>query len=93
MVRCLDCNKEMLDHKTTTCEPNAIKIKGEIYLRNTEYYDINERCHDCGIQNKMGNIHHLGCDMEACPKCSGQLISCGCLSDDEYELVNVKYPI
>lgn len=36
-------------------------------------------CHDCGI--KEGNIHHFGCDMEGCPFCGGQLISCGCCYD------------
>jgi hypothetical protein len=34
-------------------------------------------CHDCGIVD--GLLHAFGCDMERCPRCFGQLISCGCL--------------
>ena len=30
----------------------------------------------CGV--KEGELHELGCDMEICPFCSEQLISCGC---------------
>jgi len=33
-------------------------------------------CHDCGA--KEGQLHELGCDMERCPFCGGQLISCSC---------------
>ena len=33
-------------------------------------------CHDCGV--KEGQIHELGCDMERCPFCSHQLLSCDC---------------
>ena len=42
-------------------------------------------CHDCGA--KEGEIHHLGCDMERCPFCGGQLIGCGC----EYRLLGYDY--
>jgi hypothetical protein len=31
----------------------------------------------------VGGFHHPGCDTEECPKCHGQLISCGCLDDSE----------
>lgn len=40
-----------------------------------------ETCHDCGA--KEGQLHHLGCDMERCPKCGHQLISCGCFFLDD----------
>jgi len=33
-------------------------------------------CHDCGV--KEGEIHQRGCDMEKCPFCGGQLITCSC---------------
>lgn len=37
---------------------------------------MNDTCHDCGA--KEGEIHQRGCDMEKCPFCGGQLISCNC---------------
>jgi len=35
-----------------------------------------EDCHDCGVP-KSG-YHHPGCDVEQCPRCFWQLISCSC---------------
>ena len=40
-------------------------------------------CHDCGAVE--GQYHHFGCDMERCPFCGRQLISCHCC----YELLGV----
>jgi len=34
------------------------------------------KCHDCGARE--GEYHQPGCDMETCPFCCGQLISCDC---------------
>ena len=78
MVKCEDCKKEMRDSKVESCTHQGIQIDNKIYARNTTYYDVNERCHDCGILNKPGNIHHISCDIERCPKCNGQLILCDC---------------
>lgn len=35
-----------------------------------------QTCHDCGV--KEGQFHRPGCDMERCPFCHGQLMSCDC---------------
>ncbi len=37
---------------------------------------MNKICHDCHA--KEGEYHLPGCDMERCPFCGGQLISCNC---------------
>ena len=36
-------------------------------------------CGECDVQE--GEYHEPGCDMERCPHCKGQLISCGCCYD------------
>jgi hypothetical protein len=33
-------------------------------------------CNGCGACR--GEVHHVGCDQEECPKCRGQLVSCAC---------------
>lgn len=41
-------------------------------------------CHDCAA--KPGALHSPGCDVERCPRCGRQIISCGCgtwLKDQE----------
>ena len=81
-VKCQDCGQEM--NEARSCTFRNIKIDGEIYKRDTDYYDVNDRCHDCNIVNGNGNIHHFGCDIERCPKCGEQIISCDC---DKQELI------
>lgn len=46
---------------------------------------VSERspCGDCGAVK--GQYHCNGCDIEECPRCHGQLLSCDCLTDEDIE--------
>ena len=86
MAICRFCGNDM--SKADGCVKIPVKIGGKDmdpikYGDEKEEADTPERCHDCNAQK--GHFHHPGCDMERCPKCGGQLISCGCMDDeDEY---------
>ena len=32
---------------------------------------------------RPGGFHHPGCDLQRCPLCYGQLLSCGCVFDED----------
>jgi hypothetical protein len=38
-------------------------------------------CGDCGVG--AGGTHHLGCDLEECPRCHQQFFSCMCRDADD----------
>lgn len=40
-----------------------------------------QRCGDCGVQ--PGGHHHPGCDVQRCPVCGRQMITCGCRFDED----------
>lgn len=57
----------------------------EQFKKNNSKVEYNNRaCHDCGTP--FGEVHHLGCDMEECPKCGGQYFICDCHSIEKEEL-------
>jgi hypothetical protein len=88
MAVCEWCDRDMLDPATETCGSQFVEFPDGRAMRPVMWdgkhgSGPDGRCHDCGI--KVGGIHHPGCDVEECPRCGGQLISCGCLDDDEEE--------
>lgn len=87
MAICTYCHLNMSDDSTITCVgtttveyPDGTELPSIPY--DPDYGDAEQRCHDCNILR--GGFHHPGCDMERCPRCGGrQLISCGCLDENE----------
>jgi hypothetical protein len=79
VATCMDCDQEMLTAQG--CTVSQLTIGGAQYARNRCTRDrcFRGRCGDCGAAR--GGFHHLGCDLEPCPRCGRQLISCGCWTD------------
>ncbi len=82
-MKCDNCDQDMSSNTTITCRELWITFPdGKKWHKNTHHFnEPSGRCHDCNI--KHGGFHHNGCDVERCPKCEGQLISCGCMDVDE----------
>lgn len=76
---CGDCGREMVEGGGCTVQV-LISVNGDSIDR-IKHGDAREglfveekTCHDCAVA--LGEYHHFGCDVERCPTCSGQLISC-----------------
>ncbi len=83
---CIYCGNDMI--YGTSCTEASIRIGGLDYppVRCGEetgyrFAEVTERCGDCGVPK--GAVHHHGCDLEQCPACEAQLLSCGCTNDPD----------
>ena len=86
MAKCEYCGHDMLTakgcvrvpvvHNGKEYEPVKVGDPGDGYAN-----DPDAVCGDCGAH--YGHYHHPGCDIERCPVCGLQLISCGCGDDTE----------
>lgn len=78
---CQWCQQDMHDRVGCTLEVYRDFNDG-IVRRRIPYggepppYAEDQVCHDCLVP--QGRLHHPGCDMEACPRCEGQAMTCGC---------------
>lgn len=87
MAVCEFCKQDMITADGCVCVP--VVIDGVAYEPlpvgdDCGYYESDDdRCPDCGA--KYGHYHHPGCDVEECPKCGFQLISCDCNAERRCE--------
>lgn len=85
MAQCSWCKEDM--NSVDDCAKNRVVefLDGTNLPASTFHLkEPSGRCHDCGIQH--GNFHHPGCDVEKCPRCGGQIISCGCQGSKSSEV-------
>lgn len=75
MAECTWCTQEMTTG--ASCTVDAFHRRG-VLLPLTR---ARQACGDCGVSR--GGLHHPGCDLQRCPACCGQLLSCGCVFDED----------
>uniref|UniRef100_I2PZX9 Uncharacterized protein n=1 Tax=Desulfovibrio sp. U5L TaxID=596152 RepID=I2PZX9_9BACT len=82
---CPACGQDKRDAES--CGGPMIQVAGRVYERvrfgqeqghRWEEFDF---CPECGVSH--GGLHHPGCDIEECPRCRTQYLSCDCGKEDD----------
>jgi hypothetical protein len=90
MAICQFCDDEM--HTAEGCvEALIVMADGKMfepvrYGAEPHWRGTKRRCGDCNVL--PGHVHHHGCDIERCPRCRQQSISCGCIWKGEEHLAD-----
>ncbi|OLC27403.1 MAG: hypothetical protein AUH69_06265 [Actinobacteria bacterium 13_1_40CM_4_65_12] len=89
MAVCEDCEQEML--RAQTCKARSLMSFRDETFKPIAYgsetiwpMGFTGACGDCGVA--PGGTHHFGCDIEQCPRCGDQLISCDCAEEFDLHL-------
>lgn len=79
MAICKQCRQDTMT--VVSCTQVTVWVDGAGEMTRIPYSlesaDAPERCRDCNVA--VGGFHHKYCNLERCPKCGGQLVSCGCV--------------
>ena len=82
---CPACGQDKRDAES--CGGPMLQVAGQVYERvrfgqesgnRWEEFDF---CPECGVSH--GGLHHPGCDIEECPRCRTQYLSCDCGEVDD----------
>lgn len=83
MAVCSWCHGEMTT--AVSCSVDALHRNGRrfhmIPFGDEPGRTSGDGCSDCGVVR--GGWHHPGCDLQQCPACGRQLMSCGCRFDED----------
>lgn len=84
MAVCTWCDREMLTADSCSIEAfhrDGRRLECRPFGQEQGWPTTAARCGDCGVER--GGWHHPGCDIQRCPSCGGQLLSCGCRFDED----------
>lgn len=82
---CPACGQDMRDAES--CGGPLIQVAGQVYERVRFGQESGSRwedfdfCPECVVSH--GELHHPGCDIEECPRCRTQYLSCDCGEADD----------